>query len=454
MPKNTNISKKHVAHLEQVRRQTQAIKITAIAVIVVVVGLVGYGILINSVLLPYRPVAVVNGEWVTVQEFQTQDKIQRLQLISQMEQYLQYAQMFGVSDPMNDQNFGPVLSQDYTSLTDANTLGQQVINQEIDDKLIRQEAKRRNIVVATADVDKALQESLRYYANGTPTTAPTLKVPPTPTLNPTELSLVTITPTPAPVTPSATATLDPSITPTATSTPTATATTGPTPTITPTSTPLPTATPYTLQGYQDLLKQQLTGVSTQAAISETDFRSFYESSVYRQKLEDVVTADLKPVEEEVWARHILVATVDEANAVIARLKKGEDFGKVAAEVSTDTGTAQKGGDLGWFGHGAMVKEFEDAAFTLKVGEISQPIKSQYGFHVIQVLGHEDRALNDTDFQKYKDQTFTDFLAKLKAAGSVQTYDDFWKSVIPTLPTLPPEIQQLGASQQQGLPTGP
>ena len=95
----------------------------------------------------------------------------------------------------------------------------------------------------------------------------------------------------------------------------------------------------------------------------------------------------KPAEQEVHARHILVKTEAEANDVIKKLQGGADFSKLAAEVSTDKGSAaQNGGDLGWFKKGDMIPAFSDAAFSMKKGDIStKPVQSQYGYHVIQVL---------------------------------------------------------------------
>lgn len=95
-----------------------------------------------------------------------------------------------------------------------------------------------------------------------------------------------------------------------------------------------------------------------------------------------------PSEEEVHARHILVATEDEAKALIAEIKKGAAFDKLAKEKSTDKASGTEGGDLGWFKKSDMVKEFADAAFDLKKGEMTEtPVKTQFGYHVIQV---EDR----------------------------------------------------------------
>jgi peptidyl-prolyl cis-trans isomerase C len=95
-----------------------------------------------------------------------------------------------------------------------------------------------------------------------------------------------------------------------------------------------------------------------------------------------------PTEEEVHARHILVSTEDEAKALIAEIKKGTAFDKLAREKSPDTASGAEGGDLGWFKKSDMVKEFADAAFNLKKGELTEtPVKTQFGYHVIKV---EDR----------------------------------------------------------------
>jgi len=89
-------------------------------------------------------------------------------------------------------------------------------------------------------------------------------------------------------------------------------------------------------------------------------------------------------QEEVHARHILVATEDEARAIKAELEGGKDFAELAKEKSTDPSAQQNGGDLGFFGKGMMVKPFEDAAFAMDVGAVSDPIKSDFGWHIIKL----------------------------------------------------------------------
>ena len=84
--------------------------------------------------------------------------------------------------------------------------------------------------------------------------------------------------------------------------------------------------------------------------------------------------------------HILVKKQSEALAIVERLKKGEKFGKLAKELSIDTGSAKRDGSLGYFGRGMMVKPFEEAAFKLEVGAVSEPVKSEFGYHLIKRLG--------------------------------------------------------------------
>lgn len=91
-----------------------------------------------------------------------------------------------------------------------------------------------------------------------------------------------------------------------------------------------------------------------------------------------------PAEDEVDARHILVDSEEKAKEVVDKIGKGEDFSKLAVEYSNDPGSKAQGGKLGYFSKGQMVKEFEEAAFALKKGEVSKPVKTQFGWHIILV----------------------------------------------------------------------
>ncbi len=117
-----------------------------------------------------------------------------------------------------------------------------------------------------------------------------------------------------------------------------------------------------------------------------------------KKVYDDAAKAQKP-ETEIHARHILVPTEDEAKAALARVKKGEDFAKVADEVSKDPGS--QGGDLGWFTKDKMVPEFAAAAFKLEPGQISDPVKSEFGWHIIKLEGKREKSF--PPFDQVKDQ---------------------------------------------------
>jgi parvulin-like peptidyl-prolyl isomerase len=131
------------------------------------------------------------------------------------------------------------------------------------------------------------------------------------------------------------------------------------------------------QSGQDSIKNQLLMMRLQAAVAGPVEQTPEEIQAYWEENK----ANYE-TQEEIRASHILVKTEDEAKAILAELEAGADFGKLAREKSTDTASAQKDGDLGWFASGAMVAEFENAAFALEVGQRSGIVPTQYGYHII------------------------------------------------------------------------
>ena len=165
--------------------------------------------------------------------------------------------------------------------------------------------------------------------------------------------------------------------------------------------------------YKDkILMEALLGKATKDGVTDAAMRKVYDEAKAGQ-----------PPEEEVSARHILVESEDDAKAALKRVKGGEDFAKVADAISKDPGS--KGGDLGWFSKDRMVPEFADAAFKLKKGDISEPVKSQFGWHIIKL---EDRRTKPfPDFDEVKPQLTqyvgqkvqTELIMKLREGAKVE-----------------------------------
>jgi peptidyl-prolyl cis-trans isomerase C len=132
-------------------------------------------------------------------------------------------------------------------------------------------------------------------------------------------------------------------------------------------------------------------------------------------------------EEEVHARHILVESEDEAKAVKAELDKGGDFAELAKKKSKDPG-ASDGGDLGFFTKDQMVPEFSQVAFSLEPGKVSDPVKSQFGWHIIKVEEKRKRKAPDFDQVKAQIETYVtrkaqaEYVGKLREAAKIERMD--------------------------------
>lgn len=413
--KNRIETKKYVARRELERRQNRNLVLGASAVVGLVLLVILYGVLSSLVFQPRRAVAKVNDESISVKQYQSEVRFQRYQLVSQYNSIAEFAA--SIEDEDTRAYFTSNLTQIQNQLNSF-LLSDEVINQMIDSRLIRQGAEDLGIVISEAEVTQLLQSQLGYYPDGTPTPEPTLAPQMTSTLSPQQLTLIT---------------------PTATSTSTLQITEEPE--IQPSDAittdlaldPTPTATPYTEDAYQANLQSVLTNFSP-LGLDEQFLRDTLEFELYRSKLIEVIAADVKPEDDQVWARHILVTTAEEAQDVMDRLAAGDDFGVIASEVSTDPGSAASGGDLGWFGRNVMTPLFEEAAFDLEIGEISEPIETDFGFHIIQVLGHEVRPIDSATYEQLKEQALADWLALAREEAEIEI-SDILQEVTPSDPDI-------------------
>jgi len=405
------LHKKHVARLERERRQSRLIFYAFIGIVVTVALLLAYGIFDMNYLQMQKPVANVGGREISVNQFEPRVRMERQQLLSQYSQYSQYAQMFGMD--VQDQ-----LTSIENQLNSPETVGQSVLDQMINEQLIRLEAEKRGITASEAEIDAEKQDTFKYYPNGTPTPAPTATEAVMPEVPAEAYDLVTMTPIPAETE---------AAEETATPEPTEVVEEGPT------ATPQPTATPYTQEGFEKEVSKSMESLS-KLGIKDAAYMEFFDLQVLQRKVQDAVTADIPTTETQVWARHILVEDEAAALDIIKKLDKGGDFAALAQELSTDTGSGASGGDLGWFGTGMMVPEFEEAAFALeKTGDYTAaPVQSQFGYHIIQLIAKQERPLTADQYETAKSQAFSEWLTAAREEYGVETFD-IWKEHLPTEP---------------------
>jgi EpsD family peptidyl-prolyl cis-trans isomerase len=136
----------------------------------------------------------------------------------------------------------------------------------------------------------------------------------------------------------------------------------------------------------DLLEKE---IMSKSGVSEQDMKDYYE----KNKADFVATSQIK-------ASHILVKTKEDAQKILERLNNGEKFEALAKEASIDKVSGKNGGELGYFSRGEMVPEFEKAAAMLKVGEVSKPVKTQFGYHIIKVTDKKTGPV--VEFERVKD----------------------------------------------------
>jgi parvulin-like peptidyl-prolyl isomerase len=259
---------------------------------------------------------------------------------------------------------------------------QQIVDSLIEDELVRQYAVQNGITVTAEELQTAIEEAFGYYR--TPQT-----------------------PTPTPIAAQET------ITDVA---------------------PAPTSAPITEADFQQSYADYLKLVEEQSGLSEEDFRQNFQTMLLRQKVQEAVTQDVPTEEEQAHVRHILIQVdtdadeqteqevEEKARNLVEQLRGGVDFAALAAQVSEDPGSSEQGGDVGWVARdGGMVAEFEEAAFTLPVGDKRDPIRSYYGFHIMQVMEREVRELDPDILAQRKSDAFQQWLADLRAAAQVEEY---------------------------------
>ncbi len=407
-----------------------------LALLVILIGLV-----MEFAVTPNLAIATVGDAKISTRQFRQRVLLQNNQLTNRLQEMVRLEQQFG-----GQGFFANQINQLQSVLGSPETLGIQVLDQLIDEKVILQEAEKRGITVSEEEIDEALREEIaaqeRYVTEAQATS--------------TVEAGANATATAAAATPTALPTIDVSST------------------ITATATPLPTPTNWLILTddiYDTGIVSLTNSLDETAGMSLDTYREVIRARLLAEKLRDAIAdEEVAETEEQVHARHILLRPRDptptptevpegeptpeptatatevpegdptptptpgprsreETLAEITELRRrivddGEDFAEIAADYSEDLSNAADGGDLGWISHGQMVPEFDEAVFSLEIGEVSEPISTTFGYHLIEVLDKDsDRPKEERQLEQERSQAFQTWLREKAAELEIERPED-------------------------------
>ncbi len=304
------------------------------AVLGVVLLLLAAGAINEYVIKPNKPVAVVNGEKIPQDAFRRRLRFEQDNLVSRIDQYIQFGEQFANGGP------NPFLSSIQPMVSDLaapEIFGFTVLDRMIEDVMVGQLAQEYNATVTPEEVQAEIEKQFGYDREAAQAQAGASDaITNTTTITEDEFN----------------------------------------------------------QRYNDYVQR----LTDNGSLTEEEFRNLFATYLMRNRLMENAPLTFDATEEAVKVSYILIKPEPEApiakreadalNKIMKARKRitvdGEDFAEVAKEVSEDPGSAANGGDLGCFGKGQMVPEFEEAAFSLEKGEVSQPVKTDFGYHIIQV----------------------------------------------------------------------
>ncbi|MEZ4520277.1 MAG: peptidylprolyl isomerase [Thermomicrobiales bacterium] len=421
-----------VSRAEREARQRRILIYATAALALIVVVTLAAGAIWQYFLVPRETYATVNGVDIRRSEYEKYRHYTLLQQLTSLNQQLQAAsedQRTGLQQQLavlqveledlenGDKNINPealqAMIQDQLVLQGMDDFGIVITDQEVDDYVdqllapVPLSEPTATLTVPPTAAAWATETTEEFYTGATATTeylATETELTATAEAASTEEGEADGTASPegtaAEGSPTAEAEATPDLIATSEviATETASAPTGtPDPNASPTFTAVPTLEPTATPNREEAIATSEAGFDLldrnfldRADMSRGDFeRLIVRPQLARVKLRDQLIQDIPTSQEQVRASHILVATRDAALELIDGRLQNEDFATVAEEVSTDTTSAVNGGDLGWFPRGIMTDPFEEVAFDLPVGEISEPVQTQFGWHIIKVTGHEE-----------------------------------------------------------------
>ncbi|MDX1614301.1 MAG: SurA N-terminal domain-containing protein [Candidatus Promineifilaceae bacterium] len=411
-------SRKEILLARRHRRQTRQIRLAIGAVVALIVLVFIVGIINETVIKPAQPVAVVNDEEIILRDWQERVRFQRAQLVLSIEE---------LAEALN-QDIGQVqqfAGQQINLLLEPETLGQLVLDEMIDETIIRQAAQERDITVSEEEVQTEIERNFNYFGGAGPTPQPTATQTPIPTPSLTPVPTTVITPG------------------------VATATPFPTPTLGPTATPLPTATPVSEAAFQEQYEDTVERFEN-LGVDEEEFREVVRAQLYQQQFrEELAASEGLPTEaEQAGFFYLTFDDLEEAESALAQIES-QDFVTVWNEIRSlppeealyGSATAR---ELIWRTQqdiaNFLSSEIAATVFTLPLEEPSDIIVEEAAtedetdtFYLVYVTGREVRPLSEREIENAKAQLLQTWLDGRRVTG-VETFER-WRVNVPRVPVL-------------------
>lgn len=411
-------SRKEVLLARRQERQNRQVRIAVGSVVGLLLLVLVVGLVNEVIVKPTQPVAVVNGSEITLRDWQERVRLQRAQLIIGIEDL---AEALG-QDIGQVQQFA---GQQINLLLDDQSMGQVVLDEMIDEELIRQGAESRDISVSDEDVQEELEVSFNYFGGSLPTPIPTATETPIPTPSLTPIPTAVIT----------------EVVPTATA--------FPSPTLGPTATPLPTATPVTLDSFQESLGETV-GRFEDLGVSEASFRELVRAQLIEEALRDELAVEQEvPDEAEQVSFFYLTFEIEaEAQSVQDEITTTgflETWNRIRSTPAADAAESSASArELVWRTRqdvaGLLAEEVAEVAFSADVGQPSEIVVVESAsedasdtYYILQVSGREIRPLTERAVEQLKSESIQLWLDSQRA-GNVEIFER-WRTNVPRRPLL-------------------
>ncbi|SRR5579885_3056319 len=355
--------KRQMSKWQRERRQRLMIFAAAGGILALMAIVLAFGYVREILVRPTEPAAYVGDQMISIGQLVQRVKPQLAAIDNEMARLAAQGPISTNPSTATDQN-----SRQFQMLQSQRAnAADMVLNDMIDDELVRMESEKRGILVTPEEIDARINSDLAR-----------------------QQAILAEAGKPAP-------------------TPEAAAAEGPTPT--PTKPPTLTADQFQT-AYQEFLGR----------INYTDeqYRAYVESLLQRDKLRDALAADIPTTQEQVHVRRLTLGSQEDATAALAQIRSGErTLEDLAREKSIDLTSKSAGGDLGWLPRGLESSQFDEAAFRLAPGEISDPVVTPQGWEILELLGKEVRPLTDDQLDRLKAKTMDQWMREAREGPSVR-----------------------------------